>query len=149
MLGCGGKTEYRYVNNPGEDKEQQQADQCLANIKQLSTAVLVYISDYDDVFPSGDWSGVQPYYKSEWLTSCPTLYKKGEQHFHYAFNKDLLEVPMPIVDDLAHTPMFFEVATDVPFQVDEFANILQSSRHKGLVFYSNADGSTASIPPTD
>lgn len=44
---------------------------CLSNIKQLATATMIYLSDYDDVIPAngegmlpagaGDWSTMEPY----------------------------------------------------------------------------------------
>ena len=62
-------------------REKARQTSCLSNEKQLSTAVLMYSQDYDELFPNGlqqDWwqdtwvRTTQPYIKSYQVYRCPS-----------------------------------------------------------------------------
>jgi len=68
-------------------KAKAQETQCLSNVKQLATAVITYISDYDQMAPHqilGDyrdsddddfvhiWNALTPYFKTVDIIQCPT-----------------------------------------------------------------------------
>src|SRR5690349_8547163 len=61
-------------------REKARQTSCLSNMKQLGLSVLMYVQDYDEVYPIGvlnDWNNswpvaVQPYIKSIDLFRCPS-----------------------------------------------------------------------------
>lgn len=61
-------------------REKARSASCLSNMKQLGTAIIMYVQDYDETFPIGldnDWHdswaiGVQPYVKNEGILRCPS-----------------------------------------------------------------------------
>ncbi len=56
------------------DKARQIA--CLSNAKQVGTAVMMYVQDYDEMYPSNHWGiyyvTVQPYMKNGQVWRCPS-----------------------------------------------------------------------------
>lgn len=62
-------------------REKARQTSCLSNVRQLSTAVLSYAQDYDEIYPIGcpnDWWGntwgwnIQPYTKNVQILRCPS-----------------------------------------------------------------------------
>ncbi len=60
-------------------REKARQTSCLSNVKQLSLGMLMYIQDYDEMFPT--WSGapsplwahqIQPYVKNWQIYKCPS-----------------------------------------------------------------------------
>ncbi len=67
-------------------REKARQTQCLSNVRQLQTAYLMYVEDYDGTCPSGSWcEKLQPYIKNEGIYVCPsgTANKKcGAGYYH-------------------------------------------------------------------
>jgi prepilin-type N-terminal cleavage/methylation domain-containing protein/prepilin-type processing-associated H-X9-DG protein len=70
-------------------REQARKSACLSNLKQISTATLLYAQDYDETFPNANWIGpeafppnwyfgesaktlLQPYVKNQRVFVCPS-----------------------------------------------------------------------------
>lgn len=57
-------------------REKARQTACLSNAKQVGTAVMMYVQDYDETYPSGHWGyyfvAVQPYMKNEQTWRCPS-----------------------------------------------------------------------------
>lgn len=58
-------------------REKARQSTCASNIKQMSTAMLQYVQDYDETFTCRDANGyweqqLQPYLKSTQVYSCPS-----------------------------------------------------------------------------
>ncbi|MCL5283247.1 MAG: prepilin-type N-terminal cleavage/methylation domain-containing protein [Armatimonadetes bacterium] len=61
-------------------REKARQISCLSNVKELGTSIMMYIQDYDELFPLaitwgnwGDWSDrIQPYMKSWDIMYCPS-----------------------------------------------------------------------------
>ena len=57
-------------------REKARQTACLSNAKQIGTAVAMYTQDYDEMYPSADYSKylvlVQPYAKNEDIWKCPS-----------------------------------------------------------------------------
>lgn len=63
-------------------REAARASNCTSNMRQLSTAVLMYVQDYDEILPRADCAGLssgqswsiacQPYMKNTGIYRCPS-----------------------------------------------------------------------------
>jgi prepilin-type N-terminal cleavage/methylation domain-containing protein/prepilin-type processing-associated H-X9-DG protein len=57
-------------------REAARKTQCLSNCKQIGTGIMLYVQDYDEVYPSVDWGAylvlIQPYVKNIDLWRCPS-----------------------------------------------------------------------------
>ena len=72
---------------------------CISNLKQLSTANVIYFADNDDRFPNRDsWrDAIAPHVKSDRPLICPIiLKKKNPQIFGYAVNRILSNARYPV-----------------------------------------------------
>ncbi len=70
-------------------REKARQAACLSNMRQLSTAVMMYVQDYDESYPMtanyNDGSGprtiwtemIQPYVKNEGIFKCPSAIQPG------------------------------------------------------------------------
>ncbi|MEQ1934230.1 MAG: hypothetical protein ABL962_10200 [Fimbriimonadaceae bacterium] len=81
----------------------------LSNAKQLATAMMIYLADYDDIFPYVQSSPsllkqLEPYTKNPELFK--TLNPKGAGMFR--FNMSLAGVSSVDIDEPAKTPMLFD-----------------------------------------
>lgn len=81
---------------------------CLSNIKQLATAVMIYLADHDDRFtmnPSKLKAALNPYTKNDNLWICPLTPKSGAA---YGFNAKLLKKTSTDIEDPFNTVMMYE-----------------------------------------
>lgn len=84
------------------------ATACLSNAKQISTGVLIYSQDYDEVTPRKGASYtelVDPYIKNQRVFTCP-LAPAGT--ISYTFNSGVAGVPMSVITAPAKTVMIYE-----------------------------------------
>lgn len=70
-------------------REKARQTQCLSNMRQLSNAVMMYVQDYDELYPMTAnyndgtmtqtiWSEmIQPYVKNQGIFSCPSAIQPG------------------------------------------------------------------------
>jgi prepilin-type N-terminal cleavage/methylation domain-containing protein/prepilin-type processing-associated H-X9-DG protein len=69
-------------------REKARQASCLSNQKQVATAVLMYVQDYDETFPFYDWTPpgqrimwfqvIVPYLKANQIYKCPSLPRPGD-----------------------------------------------------------------------
>src|SRR5438552_3755414 len=72
-------------------REKARAASCLANVKQMGTAMMMYEQDYDGQLPpSSRWMDVTtPYTKNTSVYRCPSIPPSSSATFGYAFNRNL------------------------------------------------------------
>lgn len=119
-------------------------DVCRSNLRQLSTATLMYQSDFDERFPPETWSeATKPYAKSYNIYTCPDIAKKKGQ-WGYAIDYAIVGKGTGKFADTANSPLYFEIDALAPNVV---ANIDARST-KRHIMGSNVtflDGSTKFI----
>lgn len=82
--------------------------QCISNMKQMGTSMLIYLGDNDNRFPAADWiDAVMPYSKNEWLFTCPEI-NALKQKWGFAMNVKLLGTDAKKIADPVSKPMLFE-----------------------------------------
>lgn len=82
---------------------------CISNLKQLSTAVQIYLADFDDRFPRTGWADeLFPYYKNADIHTCPTVRAEKGSSFGYAFHSTLLSAQLSKIGAPDKAVMFFE-----------------------------------------
>lgn len=87
--------------------EQAKERECLSNLKQLSTALFMYMQDSDGVLPVADrWCDrLSPYLKSDAVFRCPSL---GDQRSGFAFNRILDSTPQSTLRAPGNTAALFD-----------------------------------------
>lgn len=79
---------------------------CLANMKNLALAHLMYAQDYDEVWARRDWvKAVEPYHKNPRLLSCPS---HGAGKVSYSMNSALFGASMTALLAPAETVVLYE-----------------------------------------
>lgn len=89
-------------------KKAAQKTACLTNIKQLGTAVLIYLADHDDKFsmnPAKLKAALNPYTKNDRLWTCPLTPTAGAA---YSLNAKLLKKNHIDIDEPHYTVMIYE-----------------------------------------
>ena len=102
---------------------------CLSNIKQLAMAVLMYLTDHNDVYgfnSSKLKATFFPYTKNDKLWLCPDGSKTAAA---YSFNANLLNKSVTVIKDPANTVMLYEGSKG-----------LLDFRHGGYAAVAFADG---------
>jgi hypothetical protein len=108
--------------------------QCLSNIKQISTATAIYLSDSNDRLPPENWISVlKPYTLNDDLANCPEVSENGNQ-FGYAYKFGLRSRDVSKLSDPENTVLYFE--TDA-LSKNVVANLAarSSTRHKTAVSF--------------
>jgi prepilin-type processing-associated H-X9-DG protein len=115
---------------------------CLSNVKQLSLATMIYLTDHDDRFPdASQWrNAVMPYTKNAKLFRCPA--DTSDQLSSYRMNPRLSRVESTKVREPANTVMIFEgdqngfvarhAGTGSVGFADGHARVLSSKLYAGL-----------------
>jgi len=118
-----------------EARDRARSIWCLSNVKQLGLAALMYVADYEDVFPPAvKWeSAVEPYYKNRAVLACP-LDKRGS--VSYSMNPALSRAIVTQVLFPADTVLFYD-GKDGKFNF----------RHQGKAAVTFADGHAELIDP--
>lgn len=88
-------------------REKARATQCVSNMRNIGTAVMMYAQDHDEFMPYGyayTWPGqaelywwqdlCRPYVKNEQVYSCPSM----GQHIRYFFRRPAAG-PTPLIKD--------------------------------------------------
>ena len=118
--------------------EVAQAKTCLANAKQIATGVMMYVQDYDEIFPpkKGAYSeAIQPYVKNRKIFTCP-MDPKGT--ITYTFNANVLQAPLASIVDPSKTVMLYEGK-----------NMKLDFRHDGKAVVAYLDGHAKLIGPEE
>lgn len=91
---------------------KSQQTQCLSNMKQINTAMIMYASDYDGFLPnSKNWQKtLEPYVRNEKLLTCP---EKGKNHSSYAMNDAYSGANIDEIKDPSEEILIFEALPNV------------------------------------
>lgn len=127
---------------------------CISNLKQLSTAQLIYLDDHDQRFQSAAWSDpILPYTKNPDLLTCPKFYKEKDGKYGYAMNFELVGANAKEFGDPETTPLFFEIdalAKDVVANVEAYSTTRHSRSGKpigGVVSYLDTRTKFVKVAP--
>lgn len=122
---------------------------CLSNLKQISTASLLYAQDNDNTLPEGGlWAQqTQPYTKSERLYTCPALSKAGKQG-GYAMDSRLSQAKTASIPNLPDTVLLFESTTESIGASDAQTSALTNPRHGDGIGVAFADAHVKSWKKT-
>lgn len=83
---------------------------CVSNIKQVTTGLLIYAADFDDLIPTGQWqTAIQPYVKNPEVYTCPEIRKRGREN-GYAMNETIAGKPLASFSHPAMTVAIFETS---------------------------------------
>lgn len=81
---------------------------CLSNVKQLSVALLIYQSDWDERYPHRDWlDSLDEYVKNDQMHTCTEVKAKGGE-YGYAMNWLMLGVDGRTIAYPAKEVLLFE-----------------------------------------
>lgn len=131
------------------DKAQQQS--CLLNVKQLGTAMHMYLQDWDDTYPqAANWNeALAEYARPRKGTNlpfvCPVV--KGTVPT-YAMNDALSAEPESVVSDAAGLVMIYE-STPGRNLADGASLLPDKPRHIGGYTVGFADGHVTMVPASE
>jgi hypothetical protein len=109
---------------------------CLAGVKQLATASMIYLSDYDDRFMHRDhWMDwIVPYHKNKSLEHCPAVVEESKDNkalYGYAFNSKLSLVKMDDIEKPAEEPLIYDSINLARNASDPFVSLPSPPRVHG------------------
>ncbi len=110
-------------------REKARATGCLANLNQLSTAMQMYLVDYDNRFPAAAaWGDLLTPYAKDWrMFRCPSV---PEGKFGYAMNSDLSRKALEKIAQPEQVPMLYD-STKLEWNAhDAFASLPDPPRHR-------------------
>jgi prepilin-type processing-associated H-X9-DG protein len=111
---------------------------CVSNLRQLSTAMLMYNQDYDEMYPPAErWSpGILPYHKNTSILNCPADTGKPS----YAMNRNLSMGSIAKVTRPADWILLFESNLHKPNAAGTKEAVANPPRHNGGNNWAYADG---------
>lgn len=114
---------------------------CMSRMKQLSTGLMIYLSDNDDVLPpAAKWNDrIMPYLKNVDLFSCPPVKREGKVG-GYALNSELSGKKVTSFAEPAKVQLFMETARLGLGVSHGPAEELKVSRHEGKINTAFLDG---------
>lgn len=113
----------------------------MSNLKQLTTAVIIYMSENDDAFPPGPkWNdGLMKYLQNDTRLTCPTVKREGKEG-GYALNAGVAGRQGDAIKDSGHTPLLFETAQLGLGVVHGPEAMLEHARHEQHINMTFVDG---------
>lgn len=88
---------------------------CASNLKQIGTAMHMYMNDNDSYLPTSDkWvDQILPYIRGKHTRTCPSAWRVK---IGYAMNKDVSGISENVMSDLSSVVVFFDsIPTDNPY----------------------------------
>src|SRR5688572_24707891 len=91
---------------PPTPQQRERWSTCVSNMKQLNTAMFMYLQDYDQRYPPAKrWStAIRKYHKRPQLLNCPEDIAGNS----YAMNRALSAAALVRVPKPMRTPLLFE-----------------------------------------
>jgi prepilin-type processing-associated H-X9-DG protein len=129
-------------------REAARSASCQSNLKQISTAILMYAQDYDEVLPpKSNWQdGVDPYVRNPAVYTCPSA--PGLPNA-YAYNSRLDRRSMDDIPFPAAQPMVFESHLGARNGSDELGSfaLRHFGEQSGNVAYADGHVRRERAPP--
>jgi prepilin-type processing-associated H-X9-DG protein len=117
---------------------------CLSNLKQTSTATLMYMSDNDGRMPLANWMEcLSPEGKFRYFMGCP-LFTEKEEPTGFALKAGLAGMSEVRIRALETTVMVFETDIAGDYVVADLSK--RSARHKGASNVAFFDGHAGYLP---
>jgi len=123
-----------------KSKEGAQKAVCLSNMKNLATAMQMWLMDHDDRFPTTErWvEELEPYVRNMDVLKCPD--DESGARSSYALNKAVIGKTMADVEDASRLVVFYETAHPGENPVGGPEDIVSPARHDGGSNFGYADG---------
>lgn len=123
--------------SPHRERARQSA--CMANLKQVTLALLMYAQDWKETLPPAEtWvQALTPYLRNQAIFRCPA---DPDRPIGYGFRSALSKVKLANVADLGQTPVFFESTAGGVNPHDEGQSLPPEGRHMGGVVVAYLDG---------
>jgi prepilin-type processing-associated H-X9-DG protein len=120
--------------------ERATTTSCLSNVKQLSTAVQLYLADFNGRLPNRDsWMNVlEPYVKTSDIFVDPVIKTKGQHG--YAFDSRLSQKLAAEFDAPDRQSLLFESSNLGKNASDPFVSLPKPGRHYGKNNIGYLDG---------
>ncbi|MCW5933289.1 MAG: hypothetical protein KIT45_03195 [Fimbriimonadia bacterium] len=134
------------VFNQAEDEAIR--THCLSNLKQLGTAQMMYIQDYDEHFPmASQWGDLtEPYLKDRAKYRCPSVSDQGG--FGYAMNSEMSQKKFDEIKKPDQTLLLYD-STNLAWNAhDKVASLPDPHRHsdKNNVAYADGHANGVAMP---
>ncbi len=111
---------------------------CMSNLKQLGLAFMMYLQDYKNRLPEGNWvEAVHPYILNRQVFTCPS---RPEQPVGYAFNEALVGANLGDLPDPSQTVLVFETREGGEAPVGGADLVPPDGIHEGGINVLFADG---------
>ncbi len=104
---------------------------CISNLRNLGTAVQMYVQDYDDKFPIADsWADrTYPYFKNYNVTRCPSVSATDKGKYGYAYNDKIAGVRYAKIKNPAISPLIYDSSNLQKSAHDAFTSLPVPARH--------------------
>jgi prepilin-type processing-associated H-X9-DG protein len=123
-------------------REKARTMSCLANVKQLSAAMVMYSQDYDGRFPRATvWmDAIRPRITKETVYHCPSVRGSGPSSFGYAFNSNLTGKKAAAIPNPAAARMLYDSSNLARNASDPVTSLANPPRHGSGNILGYADG---------
>ena len=121
---------------------------CMSNIRNLGTAVQMYVQDYDDNFPVADkWTErIYPYYKNYNITRCPSVSTTDNGQYGYAYNDKIAGVNLGKIKNPAIYSLIYDSSNLQKNAHDAFTSLPVPARHGNGNVVTYVDGHVKLVP---
>jgi prepilin-type processing-associated H-X9-DG protein len=141
-LACSGLAVAIGAPIPFLQRESTKAPSCTSNLRQIGTAMRMYVEDHDGWFmPKVGWMDrLAPYTRNTEILLCPTLEKERPSTYAYAMNGALstkLFAKLPLAPE---TPFAYDSDQYARNAFDEVTSLPRPGRHKSGNNVGYADG---------
>lgn len=139
----------------GDEKISGKTTACISNLKQLSTSLIMYMSDYDERMPNAkSWcDSINEYKRPNATLSCTALPSSWEavqmpdsDGLGFSMNAFLSAVDTRRFEEQADTYMLYESSTIGKNVSEFFPRLPVPSRHQGKYVVTFLDGHARTFP---
>lgn len=135
------------VSPPAADERAARQATCLANIRQLGIAMLMYANDWNERLPPAErWSdATRPYRRTDDILRCP----EDKAKYSYAMNYNTSKACQALIDDPSRTALLFESTQGRKNACDAGTSWPKSLRHPAgnCVAFANGHAQCLSKKP--
>jgi prepilin-type processing-associated H-X9-DG protein len=137
---------------PHTHKRETPKPSCTLHLKQMGTALLMYVMDYDERLPAPrKWmDAVSLYLKNEDSFHCPTARKSDSGAYGYAFEQGVRGRLLAEIASHLTTPTVFDSTSTARNATGPFAaTVCRPGRHDSGNYIGFVDGHVKHVKDTD